>query len=434
MNTIKSATQIQSYRFDGTISTPEKTEARLFHCNSSKTLKNFQAKEQYHGKSGKTYQMTAEYADYATEIVPVVKVTVTSELGNAKEYFIDITKVDTSRATEIEMFALCSHADTKRRNYGDITENTLSSWESLLFYRDMAAKQETPNTTPEKEVYNWRDMIYDSKEIYTKETADNKYLPAQRMKDMLDYYSHFDGRPDAFEDTFHAIRDYEFIRVLSLDDGTNIEIYDKQRKILCKNINLKPGNNVIWCRELTEEELLQAIEIAGSPNKAYMKEYSFWDSLLSKKSRPEDYNTYIQELKRQYLNDTMFASCPHQVKEAFKQAEKSVNFPALGLEYAINSNPKNTEKNLEVKFISEYMLMLTEHMKKGKDLNLLGHTKESAIELAMRFITRLEENNFKQLTTQEKQLKLKEKSFYYHFLHYLSPTPENNPVQILLKG
>ena len=80
------------------------------------------------------------------------------------------------------------------------------------------------------------------------------------------------------------------------------------------------------------------------------------------------------------------------------------------------------------------MLMLTEHMKKGKDLNLLGHTKESAIELAMLFIKRLEKNNLEQLTTQEKQLKLQEKSFYYHFLHYLSPTPENNPVQILLKG
>lgn len=47
---------------------------------------------------------------------------------------------------------------------------------------------------------------------------------------MLDYYSHFEGRPDAFENSFHAIRDYEFIRVLSLDGGANIEIYDKQKK------------------------------------------------------------------------------------------------------------------------------------------------------------------------------------------------------------
>lgn len=78
----------------------------------------FYASGQCMGADGKCYQMAAEYADDATKVFPKVRVTITDESGNISEYHIDITKVDTGNATEIEMFALCSHADTKRERYG----------------------------------------------------------------------------------------------------------------------------------------------------------------------------------------------------------------------------------------------------------------------------------------------------------------------------
>ena len=50
------------------------------------------------------------------------------------------------------------------------------------------------------------------------------------MKDLMDFYSRFEERPVAFEDWFHAIREYESISVVSLDSGMNIWIYDKQKR------------------------------------------------------------------------------------------------------------------------------------------------------------------------------------------------------------
>lgn len=74
-------------------------------------------------------------------------------------------------------------------------------------------------------------MVGDVAERYKNDGIYDSYLHINRMKDMLDYYSHFEGRPDAFENSFHAIRDYEFIRVMFLDGGANIEIYDKQKRL-----------------------------------------------------------------------------------------------------------------------------------------------------------------------------------------------------------
>lgn len=78
-----------------------------------------------------------------------------------------------------------------------------------------------------------------------------------------DTYSYFEKRPDAFDDTFHAIRDYEFIRVLSFEGSINVEIYDKQKKNVCSDISLEFGSNVLWLRKLTDEELQKAMEIAS---------------------------------------------------------------------------------------------------------------------------------------------------------------------------
>ena len=416
------------YTLSKTIIYERKAETQEHDWEKTTELIDFNARGQYIGNNGSIYQMTAEYADNATKISPTVQVTVINETGDVNKYYIDISKVDTSNATEIEMFALCSHADTKRGRYGDIADGTLSSWESLLFYQEMAiqkgyAGQNNFNNILKMPAYNWRDMISDIAETYMEEGVYDHYLHVNRMKDMLDYYSHFEGRPDAFEDTFHAIRDYEFIRVLSLEGSVNIEIYDKQKKIVCSDISLEFGSNELWSRKLTDEELQKAIEIAGKPHKVYMKDYSFWDEILSGKYQMEDYDTYIQELKRQCQNDNMFVNCPFQVKEAWKYAEKKTGFNGLGV---------SKGNNIEVKFISEYMRMQMEQMRKGEEVNLLGTTIESAIDLAKQIIKRLDEIDFSQMTEEDRKIKLRERAFYGYFLECLDPTQKYNPIKLLL--
>ncbi len=397
-------------------------------------LVDFHVDGQYMGNDGKVYRMTAEYADDATNVFPKVKVTVTDENGNAREYHVDITKVDTGNATEIEMFALCSHADTKRGRYADIAGDTLSSWESLLFYREVAEQKE--GTAQSKtamafgtEAYNWRDMVGSVAETHIEEGAYERYLHVNRMKDMLDYYSHFDGRPDAFEDKFHAIRDYEFIQILSLDNGLNIEIYDKQKKIVCKDMK---GAGVLWGGELTDEEFEKAKEIIskqytdygyGGPYQAFLGSYNFWEGILSGEMRLEDCSQYVQELKRQYLGD-MFDTCPQQVKEAWKRTEEELDFQGLGLK-------KDT---MEVEFLSEYMRLMAERMQKGMGMNVLGTSVESAIEMARQCIKNLDEMDFSRMSASEKRLKLKERVFYYNFIECLDPTQKYEPARLLLQA
>lgn len=388
-------------------------------------LADFHSSGQYVGNDGKLYHMTAEYTEDATNVYPKVKVTVTDESGNVSEYVIDITKVDTGNATAVEMFALCSHADTKRGNHGDISEDTLSSWESLLFYRDMAAQEEDPEIAWE-EKFNWRDMVGSVAETYMDDGAYDQYLNVNRMKDMLDYYSRFEERPDAFGDAFHAIRDYEFIRVLSLDNGINVEIYDKQKMIVCKDLrkDYNGFSKILWCGSLTDDELEMAISIAcNSAYRAYMGDYVFWDSLLSGEARLEDYDTYIQELKKQYQHDHMFDNCPSQVKEAWKRAEEETGFRGLGIE----------KGSMEIEFISEYMRLLTERMQEGMGTDLLETTVESAIEMTKQIFDRLEEMDYEQMSVEDRRLKLRERNFYYHFLENLDPAQKFDPVELLLR-
>lgn len=406
-------------------------------------LIDFHAEGQYKGIDGKLYRMVAEYAEDSTKVFPKVLVTVTDESGNVSSYHVDIRKVDTEKATEIEMFALCSHADTKRGNYKDIPENTVSSWESLLFYREMAEKKEGGQqdellaVTVEETTYNWRGMMAGIEEAYMEEGTYDQYLHVNRMKDMLDYYSRFEGRPDAFENPFHAIRDYEFIGILTLEDiDYNIHIYDKQKKIECVDLKLPGECNVLWNGELSDDEYDRVMEIIrnlckdseynGGYHGSYqtlLTDVSFWEDVVSGESQLEDYETYIRELKRQYQSDAMFHNCPESVRIAWKQAEEAAGFSALG----VNKDTK------EIEFISEYLRMLMERMKKGEDAHLLGMTTESAIKMAKEAIERLETMDFDEMAAASRRLKRKELNFYYRFLENLDPTQKFDPVELLLK-
>lgn len=414
-------------------------EMQQFNWQEATSLIEFHTTGQFVGVDGEVYKMTAEYADDATKVFPTVLVTVTDENGNVDKHHIDITKIDTGNATPIQMFALCSHADTKRGRYGDIAENILSSWDSLLFYRNMQmlnGNLETSGqiTEPGAETCNWREIISCAAERLIDDKSYDIYLNVNRMKDMLDYYSYFDGRPDAFEDTFHAIRDYEFIRVISLDNNINIEIFDKQKKIVCTDLNKDFGINALWGIELTDDELEKAIEIAQSPYKAFMGDYSFWESILTGESQLEEYDRFVCELKKNAYNDNMFANCPSKVSRAWKRAQEKTGFNGLGLKEMVIPEIGLLNGNMEMDFVSEYMYKLIECMKKGIDTNLLGTTVESAIDFAKQNINKLEQMDFKQMSAENRKLKIKEKIFYYQFLEYLDPTQKYDPVSLLLKG
>ncbi len=420
MGTIDAVGRTQQNIYTPPITSKKNTEAAVQSWyegwEDANRLEKLNSSSQYVTADGKSYHMTAEYAEGATMVFPKVKVTVTDENGNVREYQVEVNKVDTGNATAIEMFALCSHADTKRGRYKDISSDTASSWDSLVFYRETAV--ENGDIQPGSlgavfgtQKYNWRDMVGKVAETYSSDEADTQYLPVDRMKDLMDFYSRFEERPVAFEDWFHAIREYESISVVSLDSGMNIWIYDKQKKMECYM-----GKETLWSRELTDEEYKKAMEIACSPYKAYMKDDSFWDDILSGKCQVEEYDSYVKMMKIMNQNEKMFDNCPSKVKEAWMYAEKTADFYELR----------------EKEFISEYMRMQMERMEKGMGANLLGTTVESAVKMAEQMIKKLEEMDMSHMTAEDKRMKLKERVFYCHFLEKLDSAQKYDPAMLLL--
>ena len=80
------------------------------------------------------YGMRAEYAEDFSADNPIIKVIVQTGGGETEEYNINIDKIDTKNATEMEMFALCSYADAN----GMGTGGSFGSWQTLNYYRDNA--------------------------------------------------------------------------------------------------------------------------------------------------------------------------------------------------------------------------------------------------------------------------------------------------------
>ncbi len=116
MKAISAITINQQYVSPPLMPTMEEVKAEMQAHSREETTKliEFHASGQYTGTDGTCYQLTAEYAEDATKIVPTVLVTITDEHGTISRHHIDLTKIDTSCATPVEMFALCSHADTRR--------------------------------------------------------------------------------------------------------------------------------------------------------------------------------------------------------------------------------------------------------------------------------------------------------------------------------
>lgn len=420
----------------------EELDLALQEWEERTKLLPFTAAGQFTDAEGNIYNMSARYADDATKVFPTVQVTVTDAAGNVTDYHIDITKIDTTHATDIEMFALCSHADTRRGETGseDIPDGTLSTWESVNHYRKLAIEAGYQDSAigekPGEIQKNWRDMMSAISQDYKENELYDAYLHADRMKDMLEYYSHFDNYEDrpAFFNPFCAIRDYVFIGIINLDYGITIETSSKGT-ISCMDYSTPPGvpAETLWVRELTPEEMERGDQLGYSKYHPYqpdytkyrpfLYEYSFWDGYIKGEIDLDEYDTYIKEIKHQYAGGNMFKNCPGSVKQAWNQAEKQMKFQGLGMD----------EKHSAPRFVSEYMNEMMDAMKQGKSPNVLGDTVESAVAFAKRAIERLDNMDFENTTESYRRLKLQEKGFYYDFLGYLEPTKAHSPLDRLLQ-
>lgn len=109
------------------------------------------------------FLMRAEYMSSSPPDNPIVKVAVNKGDGKTEEYAVDIRNINPKNASEIEMFALCSYADSLGKG---IAEDG-GSWQLLKIFRDNAVQngycpdllRKTEEDSLEKIYMDWLDML-----------------------------------------------------------------------------------------------------------------------------------------------------------------------------------------------------------------------------------------------------------------------------------
>ena len=84
------------------------------------------------GSGDNFHLLEARYADDSTAENPIIEVRISNEFGEPTVYKVNINDVDPENATQLEMFALCSHAEaqgisTSDRNYMSLMEYASAS-------------------------------------------------------------------------------------------------------------------------------------------------------------------------------------------------------------------------------------------------------------------------------------------------------------------
>lgn len=64
--------------------------------------------------------LIARYASNSTSEKPIVEVTMQKENGEKQCYQVEVRRVDSANATQLEMFALCAHQDTQNPSIGSV--------------------------------------------------------------------------------------------------------------------------------------------------------------------------------------------------------------------------------------------------------------------------------------------------------------------------
>ena len=128
--------------------------------------------------------LEARYADESTTENPVVEVRILDDAGNPTVYKVNINDVDPNNATQLEMFALCAHAE--KQGISASGKNGVS-YLSLMEYA-RAGGYEAGNITDFTEKKQDWVKIVDDAEDKTDNTDNITDTWTQMLKDLLDKF------------------------------------------------------------------------------------------------------------------------------------------------------------------------------------------------------------------------------------------------------
>ncbi len=139
--------------------------------------------------TGDDYRLLeARYADESTIDNPIIKVRISDEDGNQKEYDVNINDIDPENATQLEMFALCSYAE--EHGISDFYKNC-DTYKTLTDCALISGYEENDIADFTEKKQNWVKIV-DESEKYRKNNKVNiriEAAPIQKLKNLLSIFA-----------------------------------------------------------------------------------------------------------------------------------------------------------------------------------------------------------------------------------------------------
>ncbi len=368
------------------------------------------------------YGMRAILLEESTFEKPIVQVI--SNLNGKKEVFdIDISQVNPQNATRMEMFALCSFADS----VGQGTGSSFGSFKTLEIYEETAKQNgcmkqiDISGSAWEQfrtEKVDWIEQTENVCDIL-KTCEDPKVLDlfskGKKLLSMFEKYS--DMASSAADGVGVQYMNIVQCSVCSMSDSGISFYYNHSTGVMdcVDDTSTENGRNILWSKELSEEDYDRCAVLfekyKGESTweykyEAYLSDVGFWNKYLNNEFDEEALSNANMQLTDNLLFEEIFRNCPETVKMAWEDALMEVG------------SVFSTDKYGNVNYFSELYKQVFLNSIKGNDYEVLGNTEDEAIEYAQNAINRL--SNMDGYNSNAQYMREREKRFYEVFISNLT--------------
>ncbi len=343
-------------------------------------------------KTNERYTITAAYADSFTPTTPMIKITAQKQDGTKQEYTVNIDEVDANSASDLEMFALCSYADTHEKR----TEGTKSRWEMLKGY-----VQDNPLDAGAMQKRDWLSMVDNTKNTYMETNLYSQVTDGNQLTHFLEKY----GMPKEVEmiriDEHTLVPVENGTNVMDLDGGYAQMLFDNNGEIRYVNhLNKEAG----WSMDVSQEQLKKARGL-DSAFAMYLSDKDFWSRFLNSDISIDDLRSVTDYL---HIRQDFFDHLPASVRLAWDLAATASGTDGLGID-------ENGQFLYPSEFLRQHMLAKLN----GDHLQFDEPDVDSVLEFARQALFTLNDTHSPAYNPALQAFKNQEKLFYENLIKYL---------------
>lgn len=343
--------------------------------------------------------LEARYADDSTTENPIIEVRISEEFGTPTVFKVNINDIDPKNATQLEMYALCAHADAQGISSAD---RSGVSYMSLIEYAGVGGYEADNMDDFVGKKQNWTQIVSDAQSAALNGTENISDNWTQTLQDLFDafienksneqelgLFSYVKGMPSREQ----TLTDEKYT-----DEETGISWYVGQDGIPYmleedaeKLIRLSEDEGEDWLRKAAEMTGLISV--------------NHTDKSASETEQADSVSVSEQSLK------SLGSNAPEEVKQAWMKAAEQTGNNGLGM-----------QENGMMSHITQLDVQRAVKWYNGESTDVLGTTVESArtaVEQALYDLEHPLEPLSNRSSSVQKSIE-KEKEFYKAFLGNLS--------------